>query len=99
MDNVKFNELDYDAAKAVKTGLEAAMRLHGDYLNNQPRYVNGLTPDSIKALPAWQDAKRKFDLAFSELGRFNKLFVKTFRVQIRQDRDAKREKLIYLTRE
>lgn len=99
MDKVNFSELDYPAAKAFIEKLETELREQGKFLNNQPRYGNGLTPDSIKALPDWQIAKRKYNCAFIELQRFNKLFVKSFKIEIRQDRDAKREKLFYELRE
>jgi len=39
---------------------------------NEFRLPNGLTPDHIKALPEWKEAKAKFTRAFSELRELNK---------------------------
>lgn len=44
----------------------------------------GMTPDHVKAMPEWQEAKRTFDTSFSELRNFNGWFNKTFKKEIKE---------------
>lgn len=45
-----------------------------------------MTPDHVKAMPEWQQAKKDFDLAFAQLRNFNGWYVKTFRKEIAQEK-------------
>jgi hypothetical protein len=50
----------------------------------------GLTPDSVKASPKYQEARRRFDWDFDSLRKFNTWYVKTFKRELAQERAAKR---------
>lgn len=49
----------------------------------------GMTPDHVKAVPEWQQAKKDFDQAFAQLRNFNGWYVKTFKKEIAQERKEK----------
>lgn len=51
--------------------LETAWRAAGDALKGFPKGAMGLTPDSVKASPEWQAAKRAYESAFAALRAFN----------------------------
>ena len=50
----------------------------------------GITPDHVRATPAWRSAKREFDAAFAALRNFNAVFVRRFKREMLQERRAKR---------
>lgn len=58
------------------------------------RLPNGLTPDRVRALPDWQAAKRANVIAFEALRKFNGLYVGKFKKELRQEREAKRARMI-----
>lgn len=51
----------------------------------------GLTTDAVKRSKAYRDAKIAFDAAFKELRRFNAIFVKTYKKEIRDERKIRRD--------
>jgi hypothetical protein len=51
----------------------------------------GLTPDSVKAGPAWQSCNREHARAFAELRRLNAYGVKRFARELALERRAARE--------
>jgi hypothetical protein len=78
---------DYTQAKERRDELEAEVSQIGKKL----KALSGggafnLTPDSTQDTPEWQKAKREYDDAFAALQRFNAVFVRRFRKEIRQDR-------------
>lgn len=53
----------------------------------------GLTPDSVRARPDYQEAKREADKAFADLREYNAWFVKQFKKEYRawrRERDKAR---------
>jgi hypothetical protein len=50
----------------------------------------GVTPDSVRATPKWQNAKHAADAAFAALRAFNEEYTRRFKREIAQDRDARR---------
>lgn len=50
----------------------------------------GLTPDHVRASPAWREASAAYAEAFQALRRFNQGFVRLYAREIRADRDAAR---------
>jgi len=53
----------------------------------------GVTPDSVRATPKWQNAKHAADAAFAALRAFNEEYTRRFKREIAQDRDARRSGL------
>jgi hypothetical protein len=49
-----------------------------------------LTPDYVRATPAWKAVKREADAAFAELRAFNADYVRRFRREIARDRHARK---------
>jgi len=94
-------KLNYAEAKAVRDSLYADMRrksvaLHAFTTEHQGVVPHGphtsclgLTPDVIKRMPEYQEAKRASDEAFQLLRRFNAKFVPAFRTEIKAERAAR----------
>ena len=82
----------YDAAKQSKAMLEASLDAANKALKAFDSYGKsafGLTPDSVKAMPEFKQAKANFDKAFAELRNFNGWYMKTFKKEIMQERKNK----------
>lgn len=58
-------------ATETTLALERAVREAGKHLAAFPHHANGLTPDTVKALPEWQEAKRASVAAFAALREHN----------------------------
>lgn len=74
------------AGEALQARVDAAGAALGALSGGGPM---GLTPDDVKASPAWRTAKAAFDQAFARLRRFNAGFVKTYRAEIKAERRAR----------
>lgn len=82
----------YQIAKQSKIVLENALDNADKTLKSFDSYGKtsiGLTPDSVKAMPEWRQAKAAFDRAFAELRAFNGWYMKTFKKEIMQERKNK----------
>lgn len=79
-------------AKQRKKAMETALDVAGKALKAFDSYGKtemGLTPDHVKAMPEWQQAKQEYDLAFTQLRDFNCWYVKTFKKEIAAERKEK----------
>lgn len=79
---------NYTVAKQSQTYLLSNLSRASEELRDVPGVgagLMGLTPDSVKATEAYKIAKKRYNIAFSDLREFNKVFVKTFRKEIRED--------------
>lgn len=82
----------YQIAKQSKIVVENACDIAEAKLKEFDKYgksPNGLTPDNVKAMPEWQQAKADFDKAFAELRNFNGWFMKNFKKEIKEERKNK----------
>lgn len=81
--------MTYAAAKAVQAELERARDDASRALNALPGIGSGtmgLTPDSVKASPAFRAAKRAYDQRHADLAAFNGRFVKQYATELAADR-------------
>ena len=77
----------FDVAKQSKIMLESALDDADKALKAFDSYGKtemGLTPDFVRAMPEWQQAKKEFDKAFAELRAFNGWYMKTFKKKLQQ---------------
>jgi hypothetical protein len=82
----------FDTAKQSKIVLENALDVADKALKAFDQYGKsafGMTPDHVKAMPEWQQAKREFDRVFAELRNFNGWYMKTFKKEIKEERKNK----------
>ena len=82
----------FHAAKQSKTMLENALDAADKALKAFDKYGKnemGMTPDFVREMPEWQQAKKEFDKAFAELRNFNGWYVKTFKKEIAAERKEK----------
>lgn len=88
--------MTYEQFKTAQDALEA--RYMASCSNVQQwdwaRLPNGLTPDCIKALPAWQTAKANNKKAFADVQAFNRLYAGKFKKEIYAAIDAKRQRIL-----
>ncbi len=85
------NANTYQEAKAQRDAITARLDRASQALAKYPKEgALQLTPDHVRALPAWQAEKRECQAAFKALQDFNIVFTKRFAVEIRAERDAKR---------
>lgn len=83
--------MTYTEAKQLRDTLADAVSKASAQLRAIPGHgagPMGLTPDHIKATPEWQEAKALTDATFKRLQRFNSIFVKQYRREIKADRKA-----------
>ena len=83
---------NYQIAKQSKIVLENTLDNADKILKAFDSYGKssfGLTPDHVKAMPEWQQAKDDFDRAFAELRAFNGWYMKTFKKEIMLERKYK----------
>lgn len=81
----------YEAAKAAADAARARSRELGKAMSAFPKLANGLTPDEVKATPAWRAAKKEYDAAFAAEQAANANVVKRFPKEHRADLDAQRK--------
>ena len=82
----------FHIAKQSKTMLENALDAADKALKAFDKYGKsemGMTPDFVREMPEWQQAKKEFDKAFAELRNFNGWYVKTFKKEITAERKEK----------
>ena len=82
----------FHVAKQSKAMLEDALDVADKALKAFDKYGKnqmGMTPDHVRAMPEWQQAKKEFDKAFTELRNFNGWYVKTFKKEITAERKEK----------
>lgn len=81
----------YTEAKALRDRLEAKEKEAGRKLRElSGGGPMGLTPDAIRATPAWQKARREYNAAFAELRSFNQDYTRRFKQEIASERREKR---------
>ena len=82
----------FRAAKQGKAILENALDAADKALKAFDKYGKnqmGMTPEHVKEMPEWQQAKKEYDKAFAELRNFNGWYVKTFKKEIAAERKEK----------
>lgn len=82
-------QMTYEEAKKYRQQMEERHKVDSDVLKEFDKYgtgAMGLTPDHVREMPEWKKAKQACDRNFAELRRFNGLFVKTFKKEIREER-------------
>lgn len=84
-------EMTYEEAKILKQKLEDKNRVDSDKLNTFEKNAMRITPDHIRALPEWKQAKNEFDRSFAELRNFNEWFIKKFKKEYAAERKYKRK--------
>ena len=90
--------MDYQTAKAYQQQLEQVEKAASDKLNA----INGigtgplgLTPDSVKSTPEYQQASKEYSAAFQALRNFNGWFTKQFKKEYAADRKARRAQVTF----
>lgn len=84
--------MNYAQAKQVKAEAENAERLAAKVLEQARGTENGpmgLTPDHIKASPAYQAAYANHNAAFRRMQTVNRWFCKTFKREYAEERKAR----------
>ena len=82
----------FHVAKQSKAMLENSLDIADKALKAFDQYGKsemGMTPDHVKAMPEFKQAKKEFDKAFAELRNFNGWYVKTFKKEIAAERKEK----------
>lgn len=82
--------MTYQEAKERAADLSRAVDAASGRLAQFTRGAMGLTPDSVKALPDYQAARKDYAAAFDRLRAFNAGFVKQFAGEIRAERRERR---------
>jgi len=81
--------MTYEEAKKYKQELEEINKTNSDKLKFE-KTIMGLTPEHIRTLPEWKEAKNAYDNSFAELRKFNNWFIKTFKEEYAEERHNKR---------
>ena len=84
--------MNFQEAKAYKAQLENLLDFADNRLKSFDSYgksAMGLTPDHVKSMPEWQEAKMAFELAFQNLRNFNAKYNKAFKKEIQEERKNK----------
>jgi len=81
----------YQESKAERDAIDSELSAISDKLGAFPRLANGLTPDSVKALPEYRALRSAYDSAFKRLRIVNAEFVKRFKREIKADILARRK--------
>lgn len=68
--------MTYLEAIELRDQCEAEVAARSAVLNTFPKGALGLTPDTVKASPAYRDAKAAYNLAFAALRAINTRLVK-----------------------
>ena len=82
--------MNYQTWKSAVESTEKAMSIASAKLQQFPKSECGLTPDSVRAMPAWQQAKREYDTFHNTLRVLNK-GQKEFQKRAANERRTKRE--------
>lgn len=89
--------MNYQDAMVYKATLE---RKHEGAANDLKSLVGNergafnLTPDSIKQTPEWKAAYSKERSAFNAMRNFNMYIARTFKKELRAEREAKRQAIL-----
>ena len=80
--------MTYEQAKLVKSTCESELKAADESLKKwEPlKLPNGLTPDYVRGLPEWQEAKAKQVKAFADLRNINQYMNKHFKKEMRAER-------------
>jgi len=81
----------YEVAKEMQSVLIAHHREASAALRAVPGISSGsmgLTPDAVKASPAYREAREDYHACHEALGRFNRWFFKQYKAEIRAERRA-----------
>ncbi len=81
--------MTYDEAKAIRDRKEQELKDASEALKVFPKLPNGLTPDDIKSTQEFKNARAEYNLAFTEVRKFNAFFVKEFKKEIREEKRNK----------
>ena len=87
----------FAAFKAARALLDNELSAATEAIKAIPGHASGpmgLTPDAVKALPAWQAARARLDRAFAAVRAFNGANVKRYARELKAERDAKRERAL-----
>ena len=79
--------MNFQEAKAYKTQLENLLDFADKRLKAFDSYgktAMGLTPDHVRAMPEWQEAKMAFEIAFQNLRNFNAKYTKAFKKKFKK---------------
>ena len=79
-------KVTFEDAKKIKAQLEENCKKLGDAFDKYPRGAMGLTPDHIRATPEYQREKKLYNIAFTQLQNFNKVYVKQFKKELAEER-------------
>lgn len=75
---------DYEAAKAARDRLEAAVKAASAKMQTLPKGAMGLTSDATKSTAEWKEAREAYNRAASALQKFNSEFVTRFAAERRR---------------
>ena len=81
--------MNFTQAKELKEQLDQRVEQASQALKVFERGEMGLTPDHVKATPEFKKAKSEFDKAFRALRSFNSSYIKTFKKELREERNNK----------
>lgn len=81
----------FELAKQAKLKYEAEVNRTSDILNKFTKGEMGLVPDHIKASSEFQAAKKDYENAFNDLRNFNSNYVKQFKVELKEERNKKKD--------
>ena len=84
------DEMTFDEYKTERDHLHFVLFVLTEQLKSFPRNRMGLTPDSVKADPAYKKKKGDYNKAFQALRKLNGANIKRFKRELRKERDAKR---------
>lgn len=85
------NAMNYATARAEKLHLElASKQANAALIALSSGGPMGMTPDSVKATPQWQSARKASDKAFNDLRAFNGWFLRTFKTEYVAERNLAR---------
>lgn len=79
--------MTYKDAKAYKQELEEKNDTASKQLNQlSVKNSMGLVPEHVRSSAEWKEAKKKYEVTFSELRIFNDWFLKTYKKEYLNDR-------------
>ena len=79
----------YQKAKAERTKLYERLDSAQRAIDVFPRHDNGVTPDTVKATPAWRSARTEIDDAFKAVQKFNVEFLKKYKKEYAAERRSR----------
>lgn len=81
--------LSFEEAKLRRDDLDVEVELATTLLRAFPHLPNGLVPDEVRERQKWKEASARFTKAFRALREFNGCFVKRFKKELKEERDAR----------